>query len=51
MERPKLTQNQFAALCDQYSIDPALALENETIIQALMDRDPEAVERALLEEF
>jgi hypothetical protein len=47
----KMTQNQFAALCEELTIDPAIALENENVVEALKEKDDEAVERILKEEF
>lgn len=46
-----MTQNQFAALCGQYGIDPAIALENDALCDALRQRDAAKVERILREEF
>lgn len=46
-----MTQNQFAALCGELTIDPAIALENDNVRQALKDKDDQAVERILKEEF
>lgn len=47
----KMTQLEFAALCDSLYIHPAIALENDNIVAALEARDAEAVERILKEEF
>jgi hypothetical protein len=46
-----MTQNQFAALCVKFTVDPAIALENENVVEALREKDDEAVERILKEEF
>lgn len=46
-----MTQNDFAALCEQYLIAPAIALENPRIIAALKAKDRLAVEAALKEDF
>lgn len=46
-----MTQSEFIAECAERLIDPALALENETIVNALKMRDDEAVIYALEEEF
>ena len=35
----KMTQNQLAALCGAYLIDPAIALENDDVRQALRLND------------
>jgi len=46
-----MTRNEFAALCAEHLIDPAIALENEAIKQALLDKDGDAVIEALETEF
>ncbi len=46
-----MTANQFAILCNRYLIDPAVALENESIVRALKDKNDKEVERLLREEF
>lgn len=46
-----MTKNQFLALCGKYAIDPALALENDDVVEALRSRDADEVERILAEEF
>ena len=46
-----MTANEFAALCSEYCIDPAIALENEDIVEALKNRDVEAVADILANEF
>ena len=46
-----MTQNQFAALCGKYAIDPGIALENEHLVKALRDKNDAEVERILREEF
>lgn len=46
-----MTKNQFLALCGKYAIDPALALENDSVVEALRSRDAGEVERILAEEF
>lgn len=42
---------EFIALCGEYLIDPDLALENELIREALVERDDKAVEYLLKTEF
>lgn len=42
---------EFATLCGQLLIDPATALENEDVLEALRRKDAEEVERILREEF
>ena len=44
-----MTQNQFAALCEEHLVAPAIALENPAVRNALKARDDEAVIRALEE--
>lgn len=46
-----MTQNQFAALCEQYGVAPDIALENPNIVDALRARDSAEVERVLANEF
>ena len=44
-----MTKNQFTALCAEFTIDPAIALENETIREALLTRKTEEQIRSLLQ--
>lgn len=46
-----MSQNEFAALCEQYTIAPAIALENPDLCAALAMQDDAEVERILCEEF
>lgn len=46
-----MTQNQFNALCAERTIDPNIALENDELVQALKDRDDEAVVTILDNQF
>ena len=46
-----MTQSNFIALCNEYYIDPPLALENDNLVDALQNRDDAEVQRILLEEF
>lgn len=46
-----MTANEFAALCSEHGIHPAIALENEDIVEALKNRDAEAVADILANEF
>ena len=46
-----MSASRFAALCSKYLIDPATALENKQVRQALKDRNDREVERLLREEF
>jgi hypothetical protein len=46
-----MTQNQFISLCNQYSIHPSIALENDELVQALQDRDDDLVKEILENQF
>lgn len=46
-----MTQNQFASICAQYSIDPAIALENDNVIAAIRAGDVAALAAVLASEF
>ena len=46
-----MTQHQFLALCLEHCITPEIALDNESIVQALKARDDVELARILLEEF
>jgi len=46
-----MTQNQFLALCNAHHIDPSVALENPDVVEALKNRDDEAVVEALTNSF
>ena len=46
-----MTQNEFAALCLKLSIDPYIALENESLIEALKSRDDRLAVEILTNEF
>ena len=46
-----MTKSNFYALCNQYCILPAIALENESIIKALKNKDDSEVNRILKEDF
>ena len=46
-----MTRMEFMSLCGELLIDPAIALECDTVQDALIDRDDEAVRQALIEEF
>ena len=50
LEAVKMTKNEFAAICGEYLIDIGIALENETVCNAIAN-GPEAVREALEEEF
>jgi len=47
----KMTQQKFIALCEKYTIEPTVALENDTLVEALDARDDAEVERILKGEF
>lgn len=44
-----MTKNQFAMLCAELLIDPAIALENEIIREALLARKSEEQIRSILQ--
>lgn len=47
-----MTKNQFASLCAIRYIDPAIALENENILEALRNGgDTQEIEEILENEF
>ena len=46
-----MTQLQFIARCNQLTVDPELALENDLIIQALKNKNDALVIALLLTEF
>jgi len=46
-----MTQTQFYALCADNLIHPSIALENDTLVEALQNRDDAEVQRILLEDF
>lgn len=46
-----MTANEFAAICGEYLLDPALALENERVVNAVRADDIEELHKALEEEF
>lgn len=46
-----MSKNKFIALCSDATIDPAIALENGDLAQALKDRNDAEVKRILEEEF
>ena len=46
-----MTEIQFVALCDKYTVYPGIALENEAVKEALLRRDDSLVERILRFDF
>ena len=46
-----MTEYEFITLCNKNLIYPAIALENENIIQALKNKNDELVKKIILEEF
>jgi hypothetical protein len=44
-----MTQNEFLRICLQHNVTPAVALENDAIREALLQRDDALVQRLLLE--
>ena len=49
IERQTMTQNEFLRICLQHNVTPAVALENDAIREALLQRDDALVQRLLLE--
>jgi len=46
-----MSKNEFLVLCSNYDIDPAIALENDNVVEALRNRDDNAVATILESEF
>ena len=46
-----MSKNEFLVLCSAYSIDPDMALENDNVVEALRNRDDDAVATILESEF
>ena len=46
-----MTQTRFNTLCQEYFIEPTIALENENLVDALRKKDDAEVERILSDEF
>ena len=47
-----MTKIEFADLCEMHCIEPYIALENERIVAALLDRKgQDEIEKILCEEF
>ena len=46
-----MTQNQFNALCNEYSIHPSIALENDELVEALQNRDDDKVVDIITNQF
>lgn len=46
-----MTKTEFYFLCEERSIYPGVALENEELVQALKDGNRDEVKRILEEEF
>lgn len=47
----KMTKNQFMELCAAAYIDPAIALENDNVVDAIRAGDVERVKYLLTNEF
>lgn len=47
----KITRLEFTAYCVAVTIDPAIALENDNVAQAIKQRNRVALRRVLQEEF
>lgn len=48
-EKTDMTKTQFILLCNEYMIEPSIALENDNILQALRDRKPIETVKTILE--
>ena len=46
-----MTKTEFIILCNEHTIDPDIALQNDNVYQGLYDRDREKVIKAIKEEF
>ena len=46
-----MSKNDFLTLCNEATVAPDIALENEDLARALRDRNDEEVARILREEF
>jgi hypothetical protein len=46
-----MTKTEFMTLCQERTIDPSLALENDAIIEALQSKDDDKVVELLNNEF
>lgn len=46
-----MTKTEFMTLCQERTIDPSLALENDAIIEALQAKDDDKVVELLDNEF
>jgi len=44
-----MTKTEFILICNEYLIEPSLALENENILQALRDRKSIETIKTILE--
>jgi hypothetical protein len=49
--KTKLTKTEFIAICEEFTIEPSLALECDAVIRALKTGEPDAVRLALACEF
>ena len=46
-----MTKTEFAALCLELTLDPYIALENESLVEALQNRDDRKAIEILTNEF
>jgi hypothetical protein len=46
-----MTQTQFALICNEYLIEPSMALENDDVIQAIKSNDTQALKDVLESQF
>jgi len=46
-----MSRNEFLAICIANSVDPEIALDNENLTNALLQKDDERAEKIIKEEF
>jgi hypothetical protein len=51
LRKRKMTQSQFLIACNEVTVTPEIALENDLIVEALQNRDDALVLELLLSQF
>jgi hypothetical protein len=46
-----MTQTQFAILCNEYLIEPCMALENDDVVKAIKSNDVQTLKDVLENQF
>ena len=46
-----MTQTQFTLLCNEYLIEPSIALENEAVVDAIKSNDVQTLKDVLESQF